>query len=191
MAATELTKKYVSLLQDEKILMTLQRRYPSIFSSILSTAGFALIVYWWSIFRYITQYAGFLMETLFTLFYASIVVIAGIFTLMAIVGYFYVRGHLYILTDRRIIMLRKFITVSVRELTYNEITDIIVSQGPLARWLNYGSITPLSPGVRGVYALPYPYFRRTSYARVELKDVSDPLKVASELFNLTHTHSLG
>jgi len=191
MAATELTKKYVSLLKDEKILMTLQRRYPSIFSSILSTAGFAIIVYWWSIFRYITQYSGFLMEALFTLFYALIVVIAGIFTLMAIVGYFYVRGHLYVLTDRRIIMLRKFITVSVRELAYNEITDIIVNQGPLARWLNYGSITPLSPGVRGVYALPYPYFRRPSYARVELKDVSDPLKVASELFNLTHTHSLG
>jgi len=191
MAVTEPAQKYVSLLQGEKILMTLQRRYPSIFSSILSTAGFALIVYWWSIVRYVTQYSGFLMETMLRLFYALIVIIAGIFTLMALVGYFYVRGHLYILTDKRIIMLRKFIMVSVRELTYSEITDIIVNQGPLARWLNYGSITPLSPGVRGTYALPYPYFRRPSYARVELKDVSDPLKVASELFNLTRTHSLG
>lgn len=186
----ELTQRYVSLLQGEKVLITLERRYPSIFSSILSTAGVMILVYWWSIARYITQYSGFLMEALLTLLYAVIVAIACIFILMALVGYFYVKGHLYILTDKRIILFRKFITVSVRELTYNEITDIIVNQGPLARWLNYGSITPLSPGVRGIYALPYPYFRRPSYARVELKDVSNPLMIASELFNLTRTHSL-
>lgn len=125
------------------------------------------------------------------LIYAVAVAIACIFLLMALVGYFYVRGHLYILTDKRIIVFRKFITASVRELTYDEITDIIVNQGPFARWLNYGSITPLSPGVRGVYALPYPYVRRPSYARIELKDVSNPLAIASELFNLTRTQSLG
>ncbi|MEM2439795.1 MAG: PH domain-containing protein [Candidatus Bathyarchaeia archaeon] len=191
MEAAELTQKHVSLHQDEKVLMRLQRRYPSIFSSILSTVVFMFFVYWWSIFRYIIQYSGFLAEALFTLLYAVIAFTAGIFILIALVGYFYVKGHLYILTDKRIIMFRKFITVSVRELAYNEITDIIVNQGPIARWLNYGSIIPLSPGVRGPYALPYPYIRRASYARVELKDVSNPMKIAGELFNLARTQSLG
>ncbi len=181
----ELARKYVSLLPDERILATLRRRYPSIFSSILSTIAAAFLIYWWSMFRYIIQYSGLIMEVLFTLLYAVIAIIAFIFILMALVGYLYVEGHLYIPTDKRIILLRKFITVSVRELAYSEITDIIVSQGPLARWLNYGSIIPLSPGVRGLYASPYPFFRRPSYARVELKDVSDPFKIANEIFNLT------
>ncbi|MBS7647275.1 MAG: PH domain-containing protein [Candidatus Bathyarchaeia archaeon] len=189
MEAAKLTQKYVKLLRDEEVLMTLQRRYPSVFSSILSTAGFMLLVYWWSIVRYIVQYSGFLMETLFTLIYSVIFAIVCVFVLMLLLGYFYVRGHLYILTNRRIILFRKFVMISVRELTYHEITDLIVNQGPLARWLNYGSITPLSPGVRGLYALPYPYFRKPSHARVELKDVSNPFKIVSQLFDLTRTHS--
>lgn len=191
MEASELTQRYLSLLQDERVLMTLQRRYPSIFSSILSTTGAMFLVYLWSVARYITQYSGFLVESLLTFLYAVVIAIACTFILMALVGYFYVKGHLYILTNRRIILIRKFITVSVRELTYNGITDIIMNQGPIARCLNYGSITPLSPGVRGLYTLPYPYLRRSSYARVELKDVSDPLSIMHEVFKLARIHSLG
>jgi len=188
MDASEPLSRYVSLLQDEKVLITLRRRYPSIFSSILSTIIAFFLIGGWSALRYIVQNTEYL-EAIWTLLYAIVIVVAGIFALMALLGYFYVKGHLYVLTNRRIVLLRRFITISVRELNYSEITDLIVNQGPLARVLNYGSVTPLSPGVRGLYAFPYPYARRYSHARVELKDVSDPFHVMSELFKFVRIHS--
>ena len=169
--------------------MTLHRRYASIFTSILSVVATSFLVGWGSTIRYIVQYPHYL-EILVNFLYMIIISVACFFAFMAVVGYFYVQGHLYILTDRRIILLRKFITISVREIAYSEITDIIVNQGPIGRILNYGSVTPQSPGVRVPYALPYPYMRRFSYARTELKDVSQPSKIMDELFKLTRFRKL-
>lgn len=178
----------VSLLPDEKIIMRLQRRYASIFTSILSLIATAILLSFGSLIRTFAQYTP-PIEAFFWIFLSIIIIgFAFVFAVMAVVGYFYVQGHLYILTNRRIILFRKFITISVREIAYSEITDIILNQGPIARILNYGSITPLSPGVRGFYAVPYPYMRRSAYSRVELKDVNQPLKVMNELFTLVHFH---
>jgi len=187
MTVKELIPPQVSLLRGEKIIKMLQRRYPSIFTSILSLVATALLAGWGSTIRYITQYPNY-TEIIMSFIYLIIIAVAGFFAFMALVGYFYVQGHLYILTNRRIILFRKFITISVREIAYSEITDIIVNQGPIARILDYGSVTPLSPGVRGPYALPYPYMKRFSYARVELKDVSQPSMITNELFRLTRLH---
>jgi len=189
MTAKEPIPPQVSLLQNEKIIMVLRRRYPSIFTSILSLVTTTFLVSWGSGIRQIAQNPVY-MEILMGFLYLIIIGFACAFAFMALVGYFYVQGHLYILTNRRIIMFRKFITISVREIAYSEITDIIVNQGPIARILNYGSIIPLSPGVRGVYALPYPYSRRFSSARVELKDISQPSRIMNELFNLTRLRKL-
>jgi len=188
MVPTESVPQQVSLLADEKIIMMLRRRYPSIFTSILSLTGAAISLGLSSIFRYVAQYpnyAAIIMDFL----YLIVIAIAGFFTLMAIVGYFYVQGHLYILTNMRIILLRKFITISMREIAYPEITDIIVNQGPIARLLNYGSVTPLSPGVRSAFTLPYPYMKRYSYLRVSLRDVNRPSKIMNELFKLIRSTS--
>ncbi|MEM3700615.1 MAG: PH domain-containing protein [Candidatus Bathyarchaeia archaeon] len=188
MTVEETVPPQVSLLKDEKIIMRLQRRYASIFTSILSFMATALLVSFGSIVRNLAQYSQPLEAYFWFFIYSIIIGFAIFFALMALVGYFYVRGHLYILTNRRIILFRKFITISVREIAYSEITDIILNQGPIARVLNYGSITPLSPGVRGFYAVPYPYMRRSTYSRVELKDVSQPSKVMNELFTLVRFH---
>jgi hypothetical protein len=178
----------VSLLQNEKILITLRRRYPSIFTSILSFIATAFLLSFGSTIRYIAQQQSYIGTISTILIYIIIIGFACAFGFMALVGYFYVQGHRYILTNQRIILFRKFITISVREIAYSEITDIIMNQGPIARILNYGSIAPLSPGVRGVYAMPYPYAKRFSYARVELKDVDEPSKVMDELFKLVRAH---
>ncbi|MEM2995528.1 MAG: PH domain-containing protein [Candidatus Bathyarchaeia archaeon] len=176
----------VSLLQNEKVIMPLRRRYTSILTSILSFIATAFLVSLSSTIRYITQQSRFgAISTI--IIYIIIIGFVFAFGFMALVGYFYVQGHLYILTNRRIILYRKFITISVREIAYPEITDLIMNQGPIARILNYGSIAPLSPGVRGFYAMPYPYTRRFAYARVELKDVDKPLKVMDDLFRLIRT----
>lgn len=191
MALPESFRREVSLFPNERIIMKLQRRYPSIFTSILSFAATTISIGLSSFFRYVGQYpdyAAIVFSQLYFL-YLIIIAMAALFAFMALVGYFYVQGHLYVLTNRRIILLRKFVTISIREITYSEITDIIVNQGPVARLLNYGSVTPLSPGVRSAYTLPYPYMKRFSYLRVSLRDVNQPSKVMSELFKLTRSHS--
>jgi len=187
MATRESLPSYVSLLRNEKVIMMLRRRYPSILTSIISLVATGFSVGVGSIVRYVAQYAGY-FENVVTLLYLVIIAVAVFFAFAAVIGYFYVQGHLYILTDRRIILSRKFITISVRDVAYSKVTDIIVNQGPIGRILNYGSVTPLSPGVRGMYALPYPYMRRFSYARVGLKDVSQPTRIMGELFGLTRFH---
>ncbi|MEM3622376.1 MAG: PH domain-containing protein [Candidatus Bathyarchaeia archaeon] len=188
MTTNEIIPPQLSLFKDEKIVMTLRRRYASIFTSIISFIATAFLISIGSIIRDIAQYAQSLEAFFWIFIYLIIIGFACFFALMALVGYFYVQGHLYILTNRRIILFRKFITISVREIAYSEITDLILNQGPIARILNYGSITPLSPGVRGFYAMPYPYMRRSSYSRVELKDIGQPSKVMNELFTLVRFH---
>ena len=189
MTAEEPIPAEVSLLRGEKIITTLRRRYPSIFTSILSFMTTVVLAGSASAIRYVGEYSPSYLEILVNFVYLIVIAVATLFAFVASVGYFYVRGHLYILTDRRIILFRKFITISVRQLVYSEITDIIVNQGPIARLLNYGSVNPLTPGVRTGYVLPYPYLKRFSLVRTSLRDVSQPSKIMNELFKLTRSRS--
>ena len=44
-------------------------------------------------------------------------------------------------------MMKIFITITYREVDYDDISDITVSQGPFARIFKYGSCQPLTYGV--------------------------------------------
>ena len=176
--------KQISLRPDEKVTMILKRRYPSIVSSLFSAFAFFILLIGSNVVRLITTR---LPSQIWIISYLSIIVVVGggIITIVLLIGYFYVKGHLYVVTNKRILVLRKFIGITVREVAHQEVTDIVVNQGPLARLLNYGSVSPMSPGVRTPYTLPYPFMRRGFVGpRVSLKDVSDPCKVASNLSGL-------
>ncbi|MBS7604672.1 MAG: PH domain-containing protein [Candidatus Bathyarchaeia archaeon] len=62
----------------------------------------------------------------------------------------YRRGHKFFLTSYRIIALKKFIGKEVREVMYDKITDIYMSQGLLGRIFNYGTIIPISESGLGL-----------------------------------------
>lgn len=186
MALPESFRREVSLFPSERIIMKLRRRYPSIFTSILTFGATMILIGASSFFRYVGQYRDY-AALIADFLYLIVIAVASLFVSVALVGRFYVRGHLYILTNKRIILLRKFITVSIRQIAYSEITDIIVNQGPVGRLLNYGSVTPLSPGVRGAYTRPYPYMKRFAYLRVSLRDVKQPSKVMNEIFKLARS----
>ncbi|MEM2369381.1 MAG: PH domain-containing protein [Candidatus Bathyarchaeia archaeon] len=53
---------------------------------------------------------------------------------------FYRRGHRFVLTNYRIIAIKKFIGKETREVMYDKISDVYVHQGPLGRIFNYGTI---------------------------------------------------
>jgi len=151
--------KQISLRPDEKVTMILKRRYPSIVSSLFSAFAFFILLIGSNVVRLITTR---LPDQIWIISYLSIIVVVGggILTIVLLIGYFYVKGHLYVVTNKRILVLRKFIGITVREVAHREVTDIVVNQGPLARLLNYGSVSPMSPSVRTPYTLPYPFMRR-------------------------------
>jgi len=173
----------ISFLSNENVVMTLKRRYPSLITSFLASFIGILSVGSGSIIGQISSSPN-LSNAIANYLYAIVVAIVLVLVVALLIGYFYVRGHLYVLTNRRIILFRKFITISIREVAYKEITDVIVNQGPIARILNYGSVTPLSPGVRISHALPYPYMRGSALFRVSLRDVNQPCKTADQLYQL-------
>ncbi|MFQ6087160.1 MAG: PH domain-containing protein [Candidatus Bathyarchaeia archaeon] len=184
-----LIPKEISLRPDETVTMVLTRRFPSILTSLV-TSFLAILAF--SIGNVVNVlYRGpfdqlqISSELQTMVIVGAIIVGTVILAIVLLIGYFYVKGHLYVVTNKRILVLRKFIGITVREVAHQEVTDIVVNQGPIARLLDYGSVTPMSPGVRTPFALPYPFMRRGfAGPRVSLKDVSDPCKVASNLNGL-------
>jgi len=59
----------------------------------------------------------------------------------ALLTYLQVRGHLYYLTDRRLIVRRKFGTVQVTTLPIDSVVEVVAFQGFFGRLLGYGDVT--------------------------------------------------
>ncbi len=125
---------------NEKVLMVLERHYISY--ATIATVG--LIVLW-----FITVIASFTMPSEFRwiMFPIQIFVFLVLPVLVYGLGYLYVKGHRYVITNERIIMFRKFIGILMRTVTHDKITDIIVNQGPIGRLFNYGRVSPITAGM--------------------------------------------
>jgi len=130
----------VSTAPDEKILMVLGRSYISfvtlatvgllVLGGILAAMNFYLpIEHKWIMFPLLVLYFLILSPLLYGL------------------GYIYVKGHRYIITNERIVMFRKFIGILLRTVNHDKITDLIVNQGPIGRLCNYGRVSPITAGM--------------------------------------------
>lgn len=132
--------KEVSIAPNEKILMVLGRSY----ISFVTLATIGLIVLWGilaTINFYVPPEHQWLM---FPLFLFCLLILPPLFYGL---GYIYVKGHRYIITNERIIMFRKFIGILLRTVTHDKITDLIVNQGPIGRICNYGRVAPITAGM--------------------------------------------
>ncbi len=63
---------------------------------------------------------------------------------------FYRRGHRYYVTNRRIVMEKRFISVRKRELPISKINDVVVEIPILGRIFNFGTVIPLTASGLGV-----------------------------------------
>ncbi len=63
---------------------------------------------------------------------------------------FYRRGHRYYVTNKRIVMEKKFLSVRKRELPINKINDVVVEIPLLGRIFNFGTVIPLTASGLGV-----------------------------------------
>lgn len=132
--------KEVSIAPREKVLIVLGRSYVSFVT--LATVG--LVILWVStatINFYVPPEHQWIMSPL--LVFCFLILPLLVYGL----GYFYVKGHRYIITNERIVMFRKFIGILLRTVTHDKITDLIVNQGPIGRLCNYGRISPVTAGM--------------------------------------------
>ncbi|MCP8321225.1 MAG: PH domain-containing protein [archaeon] len=57
---------------------------------------------------------------------------------------FYRRGHVFHITNQRIVSELRFLSYKRRELTYGKINDLALTKGILGRLFNYGTIFPIT-----------------------------------------------
>ncbi|MHC1591242.1 MAG: PH domain-containing protein [Candidatus Helarchaeales archaeon] len=94
--------------------------------------------------------SSFLSFLIFLIFFDSIIllfVVIPIIILAAAFSPLYCKAHKYIITNKRIILFRKFITISRRDIWFDRITDLLVIQGPFGRWKKYGDLQPITSGM--------------------------------------------
>jgi len=144
--------KEVLIAPNEKILMVLGRSYMSFVT--LVTIG--LIVLWVAVAT-INLYLP--SEHMWIMFPLIVFCFFLLPLLLYGLGYIYVKGHCYIITNERTIMFRKFIGILLRTVTYDKITDLIVNQGPIGRLCNYGR-NWLNIGLTVVTLIPMATFNR-------------------------------
>ncbi|MEM1589109.1 MAG: PH domain-containing protein [Candidatus Bathyarchaeia archaeon] len=132
--------KEVIIAPNEKVLMVLGRHY----ISYVTIATIGLIALW-----LITAGVSFTapLEYGWIVFPIQVFVFLALPVLVYGLGYIYVKGHRYIITNERIIMFRKFIGILMRTVTHDKITDLIVNQGPIGRLFNYGRVSPITAGM--------------------------------------------
>ncbi|MHA1314731.1 MAG: PH domain-containing protein [Candidatus Helarchaeota archaeon] len=149
----------IRLFPNEKIVMVLNRKYFSFFFSVVWFPIISLIISLIFTINYSTLFGVAMSITASDPEFLSIVVmlfmilpfILWIITVIGVIalilGYFYTRGHLYLITDQRIIMIRIFIIIRYRELDYEDISDLVIFQGPFGRIFKYGNCRPLTLGM--------------------------------------------
>lgn len=112
--------------------------------------------------------------------------------LVIILTFFYVRGHKYWITTKRIVIVKTFIQRNIREIEYGKITDIALEQGILGRIFNFGTIIPITPSTLGTGSIIYTdAFGRIVKSTVEAETqsrysiygVKNPMKIR-DLINL-------
>jgi len=130
----------VSIAAGEQVLMVLGRSY----ISFVSLATIGLVVLWVvmaGLNFYLPSEAVWVMPPL------NVFCFLVVPPLLYGLGYVYVKGHRYIITNERIVMFRKFVGILLRTVTHDKITDLIVNQGPIGRLCNYGRVSPITAGM--------------------------------------------
>ncbi len=136
----------VDLEDDEHIFKVIQRTNHSYFIPVI----FRNIIIW--IIIVLSQLAQRFIFPSINSIISDIVLIfffvwLGIFILSIILGKVFVKGHIYVITNKRIIMQRKFLSILFREIEYKRITDLVLRQSLWGRVFNFGVLLPVTAGI--------------------------------------------
>ena len=147
----------VNIPPNEEILLRFKREYSALLYPYLINVGIWIIsiftifliiniiifgftgwsiltIVWWSI------------VTFFNISIWIIIAVIGGLMIVPILGYFYTKSHVYIVTNKRFIIYWKFLFISIRETKIEKVTDMVVNQGLWGRVFNFGDLNPITPG---------------------------------------------
>ena len=111
------------------------------------------------------------MDLLVMLNVLIFLIFIAIIILATLLGKPYCNGHKYLITNKRIILFKKFVIITRRDVYFDKLTDLLVVQGIIGRWKNYGDIQPITSGVEfGITQLIHSF-----------RGITDPYKVKKEL----------
>ena len=123
-----------SLLPEEKVLETLKPERLAFFISFFAGGFFIFIGICLSIVLHYLMGAPFILL-------GGIIFVATIF---------YSRAFTYFLTNKRIVIYKKFITISTRQIQYDDISDVVVDQGIFGRIFGFGNVIPITKSGLGL-----------------------------------------
>lgn len=163
--------KEIKLFEGEKVLFTYRRKYLSflipLFIGAIIVMGIIFAVY----FAYMIRSSEFVNMVGLLL----ILIISIIFILAATLGKLYTNSHRFYVSNERIIIFKKFVSIAIRDVWFDRITDFVVDQGPIGRINNYGTIAPITAGIE-VAGLAMAY--------LSLVGIQDPYKVREEILDV-------
>ena len=122
-----------SPLPGEKVLQTLKPVRPWAFLGYYILSGLLLL-------------AGLFL--LFVSKWSALLALLGLSFLVA--TYFYSGAFTYYLTNKRIIIYRKFITISTRQIQYDDLSDVVVDVGIIGRIMGFGNVIPVTKSGLGL-----------------------------------------
>lgn len=138
--------KYFQLEENEQVLNLIQRNSMSYYLPRIVRGVLFLVIY--TILRFLILYEEIIQSPLFTNIVNWLLLLWGIYFLIALlVGKKFVGGHTYIITTKRIILIRKFLGILFREIEYKRITDLVLQQTFFGRFANYGNLMPVTAGI--------------------------------------------
>lgn len=132
----------VDLFPGEQVFKVYTRTKTSSFCRMLSVVMAGVVM--------VLQFARPLLEFGYALIMSllPVIVIGGgtVIVVIVIASKYHARGHLYLVTDRRIVMFKKFISIMIRDAIYGMITDVSMQQMATGRFANFGTIKVMTKG---------------------------------------------
>ncbi|MEM3401708.1 MAG: PH domain-containing protein [Candidatus Hadarchaeales archaeon] len=122
-----------SLLPDEKLLKTLKPERLA-FLAYFILAGIFFV-------------SGIAVSTFFPPVGAFLILLAVVLIVALI---FYSRAFTYFLTNKRIVIYKRFITISSRQIQYDDLSDVVVDQGIIGRLFGFGNVIPITKSGLGL-----------------------------------------
>ncbi|MHA1898337.1 MAG: hypothetical protein ACTSU2_13160, partial [Promethearchaeota archaeon] len=123
----------IDLLKDEKVYKMYKRKKSSSFFMILF--GYFSIM-----LMLLPNLAPLFMEDLKMYVAIMVIIVIGGLFLILLISKFHSRSFVYIVTNRRIIIFKKFITTRIRDAIMGKITEISLFQMTTGRIANFGNI---------------------------------------------------
>ncbi|MHA1798619.1 MAG: PH domain-containing protein [Candidatus Helarchaeota archaeon] len=165
----------LELEENEKLVHKLYRAYLSVVFGVIFGVLFTFGIIIFYVFTYLTQ---FLFD--FLLIYLPIILVIMIILIVigVIIGKWYAAGHLYLITNKRIIFYTKFVNKTMREVRFSKITDSQFKQSPFGRIFNYADIILSTPGMEGIEAGGIGTFF------FAIKGINDGLKIRDSIMQL-------